>query len=279
MADNLEKVRSGQSLRIPASTWNAMIDSIKVTRGLSQDTTVNFQRDLTRSSVLVKNTSTNAVPRFGVLGIDGPTFDPQAAPDAFKRRIVLNGSTPNKMLHYGKFVIALEPIAADAVGMACASGLCPARVNFPGDPIGQERTRHFADIVDGSSANLTARDIGAATIIWKAAGTGLQWAIVRIDDGGTAPRIFPITLQINQMKDGTAASITRHTYNILDPETGEIFADGTGIDPGELPHQWKRTTVGNYVPATFGLAYRDRNDELIITWINEVPVVSACTPF
>ena len=126
--------------------------------------------------VLIKNNTspTTNVSRFGVLGVDGPLID-QATSDAeFKNRVVLTGSTPASANHTGKFVVALEPIAAGAIGMAVISGVVQVQVNMgaANDP--------WADIDAGNVDRLKSGPDGVARILWAASGAGVQWAIVAI---------------------------------------------------------------------------------------------------
>lgn len=264
MADTLTKVRPGQPLRIPAAAYNAFVDAAKAARGVTQDTARDAQREQIRALTPIKNTGAVTIPRLGVLGVDGPLFLPSDAPESFKRRVALTGSTPSEASHLGKFVIALEPIAPGAIGMACAAGLCAVQVEFPAD----SRERRFADIADGVSGNLKASDRGAATIVWKETGTGVRWAIVRL--GGLAEsHLFPVKLTLAGGQQGSALIEASWVYDIADAITDEVLA--SGVSPTAAPHNWRRPEVGLVAPATFGSAHFDKDGALVLAWINETP--------
>ncbi len=142
------------------------------------------------------------------------------------------------------------------------------QIDFPADPQGSERERRFADIADGSTANLKASDRGAATIVWKAPGTGVQWAIVRL--GGFAEsHLFPVKLTLAGGQQGSALIEASWVYDVADAVTDEVLA--SGVSPTAAPHNWRRPEVGLVAPATFGSAHFDKDGALVLDWINETP--------
>ena len=270
--DPLAKVMPGQPLRIPASAYNAFVDAAKATRGVRQDATGQPSREQTAALTPIKNTSGVTIPRFGVLGVDGPLFTPSDALESFKRRIALTGSTPSDASHTGKFVIALEPIAPGAIGMACALGLCAVQIEFPPD---DGRERRFADIADGVTGNLKAGDSGAATIVWRETGSGVRWAIIRL--GGLASQsLFPVKLTLTGGAQGSALIPATWTYDVADSITDESLV--MGADPVAAPHNWRRPQVGQVTSATFGAAHYDADGVLALDWINETPEPHAVFP-
>ncbi|MCB9838196.1 MAG: hypothetical protein H6813_02560 [Phycisphaeraceae bacterium] len=272
--DTYKKVRPGERLRIPASAYNAFVDAARA----HQTGQKNAIRDTPRSTlqagvVAIRNDSGSAVPRFGVLGVDGSLFQPSDSLEAFQRRIALIGSTPNEAIHVGRFVVTLEPIAAGALGAACAAGLCLVQLIVLQD---DGRDRPYAEIINGVTAGLLAGDRGAASILWKEPGVGIKWAVVRL--GAYTPRsVFPVTLTVSTTAYGDATTPTAHTYNVADLD-GVTLA--TAINPAASPHQWKRPSIGRYAPATFGHAHWEPNATadagLVITWVNETPELEAC---
>ncbi|MGD9692395.1 MAG: hypothetical protein AB7G17_13240 [Phycisphaerales bacterium] len=266
MADALTKVRPGQPLRIPAAAYNAFVDAAKATRGVRQDNARDAVREQTRFLTPIKNSTGATIPRFGVLGVSAPLFDPVEAPEAFRRRVVLAGVTPSEEDHLGKFVIALEPIPVGAIGMACGAGLCAARIEFPED---DGRERRVADIADGVTAHLKAGDEGAATILWREPGTaaGVKWAIVRLGGFGQAASIFPVALALAGGQQGSALIRASWVYDVTDAISGEELA--LGVSPIAAPHRWNRPATGPVSPATFGLARLNTDNDLELLWINE----------
>ncbi len=263
MADPLAKVRMGDPLRIPAAAYNAFVDAAKSARGLRQDTARDATREQSAFLTPVKNDSGAVVPRFGILGVAAPLFDPGDAPEAFRRRAAVAGVTPTEQDHLGRFVVALEPIAPGAIGVACGAGLCAAQVDFPADG----RERRCADVANGSSVKLRASDRGAATIIWKEAGTGVKWAIVRLG-GESGLRLFPVVLSVSSGFQGSALQPPTWHYDVADAISGVVLA--FAVNPTAAPHAWRRPAVGILTPATFGTAHFDDDGILVLDWINEV---------
>jgi len=272
--DALDKVTPGAPLRIPAAAYNAFIDAAKANKGVTQDAKRGTLRDQTAGVTLVKNNSGVAIARFSVLGVDGPIFLPSDSLDAFKRDVVLTGSTPIAVSHTRKFVIALEPIAAGDVGKACAHGVCITQVQFPDPNVSQPK---FADIGDGVTANLVSKERGAAAILWHEAvpaGGGVKWAIVRVGDSN-ASVIFPVNLTQVGGADGSGAGPATWTYDVFDalpiggfdPTLPPIV---TAADPTTAPSVWVRPATGAVVKATAGLAFYDASGALALAWINEV---------
>ena len=271
--DPFAKVMPGQTLQIPAAAYNAFVDAARSHRGNQTDATSDPIREPGRAGLVpTRNDSGALVPRFGILGVDSPLFTPSDALDAFKRRVTLAGSTPADASHTGRFVIALEPIAPGALGMACASGLCAVQVDFPPD---DGRERRFVDIADGVTGNLKAGDSGAATILWREAGTGVRWAIVRLG-GFTAQSFFPIKLTLAGGAQGNALAPATWTYDVAGAITDESLA--VGVDPTATPSNWRRPGVGQVSAATFGSAHYDANGALALDWINETPEPHAAFP-
>lgn len=268
MTDPLAKVRPGQPLRIPAAAFNAFIDAAKVVQGFGSDVSRDPTRDQAQSLVQIKNTTLVSIPRFGILGVDAPLFPPDGVSEAFKRRVALKGALPSDTAHFGRFVIAVEPIASQAVGQACGAGLCIARVEFPVDPIGLERERRYADVIDGVTDRLMAGDRGSATIIWRepGSGAGVKWAIVRIG-GLTEPALFPVDLTLVGGSDGDALTRASWLYGVQAEGGGAVLA--ASVDPTAPPHNWTRPEVGGVEFATAGLAHFDGSDALVLDWINE----------
>jgi len=172
MGDTLKKVQAGQPLKIPATAYNAFVD---VARAHQQNQTelAGAGRPAARHAdlVLVRNDSGADVSRFGVLAISDSVFAPTDA--EFKNRVVFAGVTPTSSPH-GRFVVTAEPIKAGEIGAAFADGVCPVQIDVTDDEHSQ------ADTALSTTEHLESRHGGAAAILWRSGGTGLQWAIVRL---------------------------------------------------------------------------------------------------
>jgi len=172
MGDALSKVQSGQPLRIPAAAYNAFVDVARLHQQ-NQTELAGAGRPAARNPnlVLVRNDSGADVGRFGVLAISDSVFAPTDA--EFKNRVVFAGVTPTASPH-GRFVITAEPIKVGAIGAAFGAGVCPVQIDVTDDEHSQ------ADTALSTTEHLESRHGGAAAILWRPGGTGLQWAIVRL---------------------------------------------------------------------------------------------------
>lgn len=268
MSDALRKVQAGQSLEIPATAYNAFIDAARDfrerTAGLGQGAQRAFQQ---ASIILVRNDSGADRARFDVLGLDAPVISPADNEDAFKNQVVLGGVMPLAGACEGRFVVLAEPIAASGIGRAFAAGVCPARIDVPNE----DHDWRFADLGDGVAGNLVVHTRGTATILWRAGGTGLQWAVVRL---GTplAMRLFPVVLSQTGGAQGDGSTPATWTYEVQDALTGDVLA--SGVDPVADPHQWQRPATGKMIKATYGHAHYQEDGagghDLVLGWINEM---------
>ena len=109
MAGAMQKVKRGDPLVIPASTFNTFIDAARDFQDRQRSArcdAVREQRDT--GIVLIRNESGADRERFDVLGIEGPIIERVDNEDEFKQRVALRGVVPSSP-HPGKFAILLEP--------------------------------------------------------------------------------------------------------------------------------------------------------------------------
>ena len=274
MSSALRKVRSGDPLVIPAAAYNAFIDAAldfrQRTAHLGQGAQPSFPQ---ASIVLVRNDSGSNQNRMAVLGVEAPIIDPSANEEEFRNRVALSCITPAADTHEGRFVVLAEPIANGKIGRAYAAGVCPVKIDVPDE----EHEWRYAEIADGITGNLKVSMQGSATILWRAGGTGVQWAVIRL--GQPVPmHVFPVELTQVGGEQGDEENPASWTYDVLDVVTGETLA--SGVDPVASPHKWQRPSVGQMIAATFGYAHYQPNDagemELVLGWINEMVDQEAC---
>jgi len=177
MGDSLKKVQPGDPLAVPAAAWNAFVEAAEAHRRGGHDLggaakTAGRQSGI----VLVKNSSGGDRGRFEVLGLGAPIFDPSDADalDAFKQRPAFIGELPASATHASRFAVLLEPVPAGEIGHACLDGICAVQIDVT------DAGHDYADVKDGSAATLVSGGNGAAQILWKEAGTGTKWAMVRL---------------------------------------------------------------------------------------------------
>ena len=180
MADPLSKVRPGEKLRLPADAYNAFIDAARYVQQRQRGAeSQGIPSSRSSGIILVKNASGADRARFEVLGVDQPVFGPDDNLDEFKNRYALAGVTPRAKQHFGRIVVLMEPIAAGAIGLAWAAGVCPVKITIPD----HKHTYRFADVSDNSCATLLAGPQGAGFILWHedlSSGGGEVWAVVRL---------------------------------------------------------------------------------------------------
>jgi hypothetical protein len=227
--------------------------------------------------VMVKNDSGSDCDVCDVLGIDDSVVDPTAG-DAqqasFETGVVISGITPATPDHVGKFVICAQPIPSGAVGRAWASGVVPVQVDVQTDGAGNTMT-DFAEVDDGVTTDLTSTHTGSAAILWLADDSGgLTWALVRLGKERTA-KIFPVAMSQSGGSDGDQETQATWTYDLSDPEDDSVDF-GDDVDPISDPHQCTRPALGSITAATFGSAYWDDDDNLVLVTFNEVPNTEAC---
>lgn len=270
MSDALRKVQSGQPLAIPASAYNAFIDAAvdlrQRTAHIGQDTR---PASLQPGIVLVRNDSGSARARFEVLGIDSPVIAPTDNEVEFKNHVAFKGVMPAVASHTGRFVVLAEPIASGKIGRAFTAGVCPIKLVVPDET----QDWRFAEIADGVTAHLEANSQGSAAILWRAGGTGVQWAIVRLGQPVSAQSvIFPVMLSQIGGAQGDGENPATWTYDVVDALSGEPLE--SAVNPVAAPHRWQRPSAGTMLPATFGYAHfqddGEGGEDIVLGWINEM---------
>lgn len=159
--DPFRKVQPGQPLRIGARAWNRVLDAIKPNVGFLS---LNDGLEPAPNTVYIRNKSGHDVPRFGVLGISGIEIDPAADggdhEKGFAQQPVLHGTTPAAE-HVDKFVICLQPIRNDAIGLAAIGGVLACKVEL------RKASHKFARAKAGERTQLeSSATCGAVRLVW-----------------------------------------------------------------------------------------------------------------
>jgi len=274
MSDALKKVQPGQPLIIPAAAYNAFIDAALDFRERTALLGQSAQPAVAPSGlVLVRNDSGSDRKRFDILGVSGPVIDPAHNEAAFKNRLALAGVAPAVPTHEGRFVVLAEPLASGQMGRAFAAGVCLVRLEVPNESHAWVR----AEITEASGEFLRVHRRGSATILWRAGGWGVQWAVVRLG-GPIPPHVLPVKLLQVGGEQGTESQPASWLYDVYDPKTDQLIQ--AWVDPTSPPHQWRRPPVGQMIPATFGYAHFEEDGtcgcQLVLGWINEVADQESC---
>jgi len=148
MGDPFRKAISGQPVRIPAQTWNAMLEAAQAHRDRQEHLGREARPRGAGGIVLVKNATGSDVGRFSVLGIDGVLIAPGDNEAEFLGRTAVTGVTPTTD-HAGRFVVLIEPVKAGALGRAMLHGVTRARLY-----VEEDRTVGFAAPTAGETGYL-----------------------------------------------------------------------------------------------------------------------------
>ncbi|HET6494184.1 MAG TPA: hypothetical protein VFH61_02330 [Thermoleophilia bacterium] len=178
----LNHVRIGDELRIPAGTYNAFVDAARAHAG-SMDLASggNVTGTPQTGIVLVRNDTGATRARFDILGVDGVIVTPTNDLAEFQQRVALLGGTPATATDLGRFVVLLEPLLSTEIGRAVVSGVVTCTVNMVSASHG------FADVTNAQAGYLTSGFTGSSRILYAEAGTGQKKAVVFLGSGTPLP--------------------------------------------------------------------------------------------
>jgi hypothetical protein len=206
--DPFTKTSPGSPLVIPAVAYNAFIDAANALQNSSRVGTPGSQgAPLTEIVRCVNRTGANVL-MYGVVGIGNPatTFSANAAEQAIflQNPRVFEAELPTSTNHADRFGIVLScvsgPSNANGAGFDCAlRGVYPCRVDVT------DEAHEFAGVKGGSSEMLASADSGLAQILWKEAGTGTKWAIIKFPFGGGGGGSFSV---VQATADGVGGVVT-----------------------------------------------------------------------
>jgi hypothetical protein len=244
----LKKVHTGDPLRIPAATFNTLIDVARDHLANRQNSARQPGPALPPPGVIltIRNDSGSDRDRFEVLGLDEPVFPPEDNTADMSRGPVMSCIYPVDPDHRGAFVVLLEPITSGALGRAIVQGLVPVQVDF-GDVDNHTR----ADISAGVAANLKAMATGSARILWRTGDpgdTGVEWCICDLTGG--SDRCVAVTSE-----DSTPAALRSTDEEVEDKPHKVVGDDEEQIDETPADDGWIACEV---------LGAADANQQLVI---------------
>lgn len=155
---DFSKAIRGESLRIPATTYNALMAMGERAQAPAVAGSAMPLAGYGHNLVHVQNTTNQTVPRFGVLGISGLSNTPTG--QTFPEAIVFTGVAPNLTTHENRFVIPLEPIPAGRVGLAVAGGVFPCKLSLT------NASHQFAGVKANDTRQLASGDCGVVQLLW-----------------------------------------------------------------------------------------------------------------
>ncbi len=221
-------VNEGDPLVISAGDWNLMGSAANAHEARRFNQLVDAAQNMQQTGiVLIKNSSRSDLVIGEVLAIesDAPLLKVNNSAlneDDLKRRITLRGREPNREeVSRGKFVVLMEPLAKNAVGRACISGVCVAKVDFRHDG------HQYADVTENVTGNLLSDQCGSAQIIWSNPAVS-PFSIVRLGIP-TLERDFELKTALGLSasaymvdKDGVADEDARSTFTVYSQITTGI---------------------------------------------------------
>jgi len=219
--------RPGDSLDISARDWNDLRRMLAEWRG-DRGGGLLDRPPPTPEIVWIKNTTSNDLAAFTVLGIDQPIFDLSSVTHEKYNGVRFKGVSPSTSTpHYGKFAVLQEPAkATDGFARAVIAGQTLVKLSVTN--ANDER----ADIENAVTATLKTGPYGAARILWKETGTGTKWGLVNIGSSSISFYRGITNMAINKgTNDKTVSRYkpgTTTDTGIDDTVTNEIANVGSG---------------------------------------------------
>lgn len=160
-----------------------------------------------------RNDCDKDLPEFSVVGIEEPVIKPEddAKEREFKNHFTLIGVLPEEK-HLARYGITQTPALDGKIGQVIVDGLTVARVNVTNE------CHNFAERKIDDTEALESGEEGSALILWKEEGTGVKWALVRIDYSGATLVRFKLTERWEAIdQGGEAIRIDSEENEIGDP--------------------------------------------------------------
>lgn len=204
----MNKAVPGQR-HIPAADWNELRDFMN---SYSPQPGGMVNNQLNPFFVYVQNDTSDDLPAFSVVKLDGSIYPQRSAADtkdaALNQLLEISGDTPTGELNENIGILQ-EDVEAGQLGRAIVVGaaLCYVQVD------NANTAYKYAKSIDSVEKLKATNDIGQARIVWKERGTGKKLAYVVLDQSGKHPEYFVINKNWNG--SGTA------------PNTPSIFTAGS----------------------------------------------------
>ena len=168
----LRRVKPGDPLRIPAETWNRLLDLLESSQFAGRRGGAPAQLGPT---VPVRNDSGTDVPVGGVLAVSSSAVD--CTESGWPHGWCLVGTAPGDD-GWQRIAVAADAIPAGAIGQAWIDGVCPVRMEGGTGP-----WPAYARVVPGETGHLSSSydSAGAvADVLAVDSANGVAWAIVRL---------------------------------------------------------------------------------------------------
>ena len=123
--------------------------------------------------IWVRNNTGAALAQFSAVALGTPIIVPGDNESEFKQRVTFEAGTPAAG-DRGEIAIVIERIPAGKIGRAVKDGVVQCKVNV------LNANDEYADLTPGQVYLTSTRGYGEARVLWKASGTGQQWAVVQL---------------------------------------------------------------------------------------------------
>ncbi|MDL5055722.1 hypothetical protein QQ056_19520 [Oscillatoria laete-virens NRMC-F 0139] len=190
----MRKVSPGQPLRIPATTFNTLVDAAEDFKSRSHNRSSQATPTDTKNGLItIRNMSGFDCNRFDVLVLTSIVIGPGDNADEFFSRFAVDAELPIAG-DQPWLVVLQEPIAAGALGTALVCGVTPVWMRRPVDENSQ-----FCGIV--SDDTLLESGIQGAQILWEDGFTADEphLALVRLPMDSCLTRMRVVSVHNNHL--------------------------------------------------------------------------------
>ena len=169
----MKKVKANDKFNCPAGTWNKFIDAaLYVQQQQDNMQPAGTVRDTKPGVVLVNNQTGSALEQFAIVSLGTSFYLPTNGEQKFRNNTpVFTASALSDANKSKPFAITQAPLKDGRCGLATVSGIIPAKVTV------SDASHEYAAL---AATGLVSASSGLVRILWKASGTGEQWAIVQL---------------------------------------------------------------------------------------------------
>lgn len=244
----MKHVKSGESFSFPAAEWNEMADAVNHVRAHAMDEKERFRHGVMPPGiVLVRNATGSHLSDRAVLVVGELETDPGEDGEVdvlhdvnyFVGMLASDAKTQSK-----PFLVTLEDIDADEVGLAIAVGVTPVKVNI------LDKDHEFVRPAIGSATAESCKE-GGGRILWKGAEAdddGLRPCLILVGGGGGAADGYSGMFRLDFTEND--GEIKVHNSDMLDGGIAGIAA--VNNQPFALPNQVFTPPLGaSYVYVKF----------------------------
>ncbi len=206
----------GDPLSISARDWTDMQRVVDKFRNGGVSFQASEMLSSYRSPAIIKvlNDTAGPLEHCAIVGLGQPVILPTDNEMEFIRNIAFRIVPPLP----ARWGVLSSPVAAGEIANAIVAGVVACKINV----ISALKPNAFADAVDADFTELQISDsIGNAQILWRAGGTGSQWAIVRIGNTACTERLEKFVMLSDWSDDGFAMA----RFTLIE----ETIADMVGI--------------------------------------------------